>query len=59
MSHEHSPLPWVVTDSVDIRDTDEGRPDNLVAETRGGKVLAPGHGFNSERSKQSETGGRP
>ena len=23
------------------------------------KVLAPGHGFNSERSKQSENGGRP
>ncbi|OGO09395.1 MAG: hypothetical protein A2Y61_01730 [Chloroflexi bacterium RBG_13_60_13] len=23
------------------------------------KVLAPRHGFNSERSKQSENGGRP
>jgi len=23
------------------------------------KVLAPGHGFNSERSKQSENGGHP
>jgi len=23
------------------------------------KVLAPGHGFNSERNKQSENGGRP
>ena len=23
------------------------------------KVLAPGHGFNSKRSKQSENGGRP
>jgi hypothetical protein len=23
------------------------------------KVFAPGHGFNSERSKQSENGGRP
>jgi len=23
------------------------------------KVLAPGHGFNSERSKQCENGGRP
>jgi len=23
------------------------------------KVLAPDHGFNSERSKQSENGGRP
>jgi hypothetical protein len=26
---------------------------------RNPKVLAPGHGFNSERSKQRENGGRP
>ena len=26
---------------------------------RAPKVLAPDHGFNSERSKQSENGGRP
>lgn len=26
---------------------------------RNAKVLAPGHGFNSERSKQAENGGRP
>ena len=24
-----------------------------------GKVLAPGHGFNSERSQRAENGGRP
>ncbi len=36
MSHEHSPLPWIA-DGSDIRDMDEGQPDNLVAETRGGK----------------------
>jgi hypothetical protein len=30
-----------------------------VSYADGHKVLAPGHGFNSERSKQSENGGRP
>jgi len=30
-----------------------------IIDLKTGKVLAPGHGFNSERSKQSENGGRP
>jgi hypothetical protein len=30
-----------------------------AAIARLGKVLAPGHGFNSERSQRAENGGRP
>jgi hypothetical protein len=36
-----------------------GKRDGRIVLEPTEKVLAPGHGFNSKRSKQSENGGHP
>ena len=55
-------FPWQKKERVPKRRKKRTNPSPLAvarAFADAAKVLAPGHGFNSERSQRAENGGRP